>query len=163
MINRAMETLHANPWEACDAWLRLLSHAQALRNEWHALQQRGVDRDCDALNQIRVAVADAHDWRAFGEAWRQSWNAYAQSSAALWHDAAVWSMHAQRESANAARAWLSECQAAGLRDCSRLWGDATVFAPWRDWLAQQQHAGTESTLPDGHMTKPSGKQSAAAA
>lgn len=122
MSTASMAKPSANRWAAVDATLRMVARGQDLRNEWHALQQRRIDRDRDTTRRLQAALGDAHDWHAFGDAWQQSLSAYAQASSIIWLDTAAWAVRAQRECMNAAIDWLRDCQTAGLQDWGRMAG-----------------------------------------
>ncbi|WP_162631877.1 hypothetical protein [Burkholderia sp. JP2-270] len=163
MNEESMAKPSASSWVACDATLRMLARVQDLRNEWHALQQRRIDRDRDATHRLQAALTDEHDLRAFRDTWQQSLTAYAQASSAIWLDTAMWSGHAQRECVNAVIDWLRDCQAAGLHDWQRLVGAGAQNAPWQNWMTELERATFESVRPDGGLGKAGGNRAGAAA
>ncbi|WP_175842713.1 hypothetical protein [Burkholderia contaminans] len=163
MSEESMAKPSASRWVACDATLRMLARGQDLRNEWHALQQRWIDRDRDATHRLQAALAEGHDWRAFSDTWQQSLTVYAQASSAIWLDTAMWSVRAQRECMNAVIDCLRDWQAAGLQDWQRLVGAGAKNAPWQNWMTELERATFESVRPDGGMGKAGGNRAGAAA
>ncbi|WP_396334016.1 hypothetical protein [Burkholderia anthina] len=126
-----------------DLALRMVALNRDWQHEWHALAERRIGRDRDAVHRLQQALAETQEWTAFGEAARQVMRDYAIASVAIWQDTAEMGMRAQYESAGAWRSWLREYGAGALSryqtdwlpDLGRLAVVNEASMPWAEWMA----------------------------
>ncbi|MFA8356979.1 hypothetical protein ACEPT7_03670 [Burkholderia ubonensis] len=161
MATDITETSFGDKRAACDAALQMLARGNDLRDEWQAFHQRRIKRDRDATLQLREAIADAKDWRAFNDACQRIWREYVQASTTIWQDAGMRIVRAQYECASASAGLLRECQTIWLHDWSHLAGTGKGVAGWRDWMDALERMTTETVRPDGGMTTPARRRAGA--
>ncbi|WP_175828852.1 hypothetical protein [Burkholderia cepacia] len=145
-------TTPSDAWVAgCDLALRMAALNRGWQHEWHALVERCIERDRDAVRELQQALAETGEWTACGEAARLAMGDYTVATVAIWQDAAELCMRGQFEHASAWRTWVRDYGAGALScrqtdwlpELRRLAMVNEASMPWRDWMAAFELGITE--------------------